>query len=107
MTDEINFSDKKTFTDKYTDYHNQQESKLTSEVSGIPSRPADFDLSEKIELWKLQFGISMSQSPKFRELDKIIKEFIRLLKEDLKLQLNDSDLLWCYIRIDKLAGWKN
>jgi len=36
-----------------------------------------FKLDEKIELWKLKFGISVSQSLKFKELDNIIKEFIK------------------------------
>ena len=39
----------------------------------------EFDLTEQIELWKLRFGIAVSQSPKFKELDGIIKEFIKRL----------------------------
>ena len=51
-------------------------------------------LSDEIELWKLKFGISASQSSKFKELNNILKEFIRLLKEKVDpTQLNIIDIL--------------
>jgi len=37
-------------------------------------------LSDEIELWKLKFGISASQSSKCEELNNIIKEFISLIE---------------------------
>jgi len=42
-------------------------------------------LIEEIELWKLKsFGMTLSQSPKFKELDRIIKQFIKKILDEIK-----------------------
>ena len=33
-------------------------------------KETEFNLKNKIELWKLKFGIAVSQSPKFKELER-------------------------------------
>ena len=37
----------------------------------------EFSLSDAIELWRLSFGMNEIQSPRLKEIDKILKEFIK------------------------------
>jgi len=44
----------------------------------------ELNLSDEIELWRLKFGVFASQSPKFENLNLIIKEAVKKLKEEIE-----------------------
>jgi len=65
------------------------------------TNPTKFNLSEKI------FRCETSRRGFIVINEEDVKEFIRLLKEDIALEFEgDSHLDWLNIKIDKLAGEK-